>query len=141
MYYLCITKNSYSMKRTIAFLMFIACIASYDASAQSVSANLNMPIATSVEDARFEFVQSTIFSKYAFLVDKNNGDVWKLSKMKELEKVERKNPDKVDTTQRNYQLYLNSEGKANCLLLNIHTGRLWRYESEGNGQFVEIKRP
>ena len=66
------------MKKIVLLFALLAGLTAYDAAAQTeVDANLSLPISTDVDGARYEFVQSMINHKQAFLVDKFTGDVWR----------------------------------------------------------------
>ena len=126
------------MKRIIAIIALAVCPCStYSAHAQIVTKTTEtvskaIPVSTQVSDARYEFIQSTISSSQAFLLDKYTGQVWRyISKKKGFEELEREEPDVVVPDKVNYQLYLSSESSSICFLLNIHTGEIWRYMKEG----------
>ena len=74
-------------------------------------------------------------------LDKYTGNVWKYkNKKKGFETIERKNPDMVDTTKVNYQLYMSAEISSMCFLLNVHTGEMWRFEYDDK-TFEKIEMP
>mgnify|MGYP003290136847 CR=1 FL=1 len=137
------------MKRIIAIIALAVCFCStYSAHAQIVTKTTEtvskaIPVSTQVTDARYEFIQSTISSSQAFLLDKYTGQVWRyVSKKKEFEELEREDPDTVAPDKVNYQLYLSSESSSICFLLNIHTGEIWRYlKNSGERSFQKMKMP
>lgn len=137
------------MKRIITIISVAVCLCStYSAHAQIVTKTTEtvskaIPVSTQVSDARYEFIQSTISSSQAFLLDKYTGQVWRyISKKKGFEELEREDPDVVVPDKVNYQLYLSSESVSICFLLNIHTGEIWRYMKEdGERTFRKIKMP
>ena len=131
------------MKKIVLLFALLAGLTAYDAAAQTeVDANLSLPISTDVDGARYEFVQSMINSKQAFLVDKFTGDVWRYKSIgKDFELIKRDRPDRVVEDKINYQLYLSSENSKLCFLLNIHTGEMWRYTKDGDRKFRKMELP
>lgn len=137
------------MKRIIAMIAVAVCLCStYSAHAQIVTKTTEtvskaIPVSTQVTDARYEFIQSTISSSQAFLLDKYTGQVWRYVSMKKgFEELLRENPDNVVPDRVNYQLYLSSESSSICFLLNIHTGEIWRYlKNSGERSFQKMKMP
>lgn len=131
------------MKKIVLLIALLAGFTVYDVKAQTdVDAHLSLPISTDVEGARYEFVQSMINSKQAFLLDKFTGDVWRYKSVdKEFELIEREKPDMMVDGRINYQLYLSSENSKLCFLLNIHTGEMWRYTKDGDRKFRKIELP
>ena len=107
------------MKRIITIIATVFCLCSaYSAQAQTVTKTTErvsraIPVSTQVSDARYEFIQSTISSSQAFLLDKYTGQVWRyVSKKKGFEELEREDPDTVFPDRVNYQLYLSSESSS-----------------------------
>ena len=131
------------MKKIVLLIALLAGFTVYDVKAQTdVDAHLSLPISTDIEGARYEFVQSMINSKQAFLLDKFTGDVWRYKSVgKEFELIEREKPDMMVDDRINYQLYLSSENSKLCFLLNIHTGEMWRYTKDGDRKFRKIELP
>ena len=137
------------MKRIVTIIATIAglCFA-YSTQAQTVTKTTErvsraIPVSTQVSDARYEFIQSTISSSQAFLLDKYTGQVWRyVSKKKGFEELEREDPDAVVLDKVNYQLYLSSESSSICFLLNVHTGDIWRYiKASGERTFRKMTMP
>ena len=137
------------MKRVITTIAIIVCLFFVNTTqAQIVTKTTErvsraIPVSTQVSDARYEFIQSTISSSQAFLLDKYTGQVWRyISKKKGFEELEREDPDVVVADKVNYQLYLSSESVSICFLLNIHTGEIWRYMKEdGERTFRKMTMP
>lgn len=132
------------MKRL--FFVSLMCFFFHNAIAQSypiVALDSSSPVNTQVSNARYEFIQSTINSSHAFLVDKNSGTVWRYRIIgKKFEEILREEPDSVNVNQINYQLYISGDNSSMCFLLNIHTGQMWRYASkDGEKTFTKLKMP
>ena len=54
----------------------------------------------------------------------------------------REEPDTVNVEQVNYQLYMSGENSSMCFLLNVHTGKMWRYAfKEGGKTFTKMVMP
>ncbi len=88
-------------------------------------------VRTSVDNGRYEIVQSEIMRRLVFLLDKYTGDVYQnlLSTKDErvwrkLEKVGSSN-DVTPKTQINYQLFVGGFSINDIFLLNINTGETW----------------
>ncbi len=132
------------MKKLLVILTIFLCCSAFEVKAQTyiVATSDTPPSSTQISNVRYEFVQ---YSSMSFLVDKYTGDVWRYrNKKKGFETIERDNPDSVDVSRENYQLYISSEISYVCFLLNVHTGEMWRYTStEGGGEkrFVKIEMP
>ena len=134
------------MKKLMFVLVMLFCCLAFETKAQTYTTTLvatsSPPLSTKISNVRYEFVQ---YSSMSFLVDKYTGDVWRYrNKKKGFETIERDNPDSVDVSRENYQLYISSEISYVCFLLNVHTGEMWRYTStEGGGEkrFVKIEMP
>ena len=136
------------MKRIIVISALLCMGLAFGASAQTVTkrtveVSKAIPVSTQVDNARYEFIQSTISSSQAFLLDKYTGKVWRyLLRKKVFEELERENPDTVVPDKVNYQIYLSSESSSICFLLNIHTGEMWRYRKEdGERKFCKMPMP
>ena len=134
------------MKRLITILTMCLCGSVFVAKAQtytSVSVDTSTPVSTQASNVRYEFVQSTLNTSHAFLIDKFTGKVWRYRIMwKEFDEIEREKPDTVNTEQVNYQLYMSGENNSMCFLLNVHTGEMWRYGlKEGEKTFKKMEMP
>lgn len=88
-------------------------------------------VRTSVDNGRYEIVQSEMMRKLIFLLDKYTGDVYQnvLSSGKErawrkLNKAGLSN-DSTPQTQINYQLFIGGFSVQDIFLLNINTGETW----------------
>lgn len=137
--------NEISMKNIIIAILSL-CISGAMSNAQNytnVSVSNTTPVSTHLENVRYEFVQSTLNASHAFLIDKHTGDVWRYRILKkEFDKIEREEPDTVDTEKVNYQLYMSGDNNSMCFLLNIHTGQMWRYASkDGEKTFKRMEMP
>lgn len=131
------------MKKLISILIVCFCCSIFGAKAQvyttqskaSAKANVfvdnSTAVSTQISDIRYEFIQSTVSSSQAFLLDKYTGRIWQYRGSKKgLERIKRECEDAVDSTVVNYQLYMSGESSSMCFLLNIHTGDMWRYDSK-----------
>ena len=147
--YLTNQNDIYHMKRILTICATVLCLClTHEAQAQTetkteVQVSRPFPVSTQVTDGRYEFIQSTINSSQAFLLDKYSGDVWKyLPKRKEFEKIVREHPDTPVPDRVNYQIYLSSKSSSICFLLNAHTGETWRYVKDlGSWRFRKITMP
>ncbi len=108
-----------------------------------VAVNTSTPVTTQLTNVRYEFVQSTLNSTHAFLIDKYTGKVWRYRILKrEFDEIQREQPDTVDENRVNYQLYMSGENNSMCFLLNVHTGEMWRYAfKEGSKTFTKMEMP
>src|SRR5574344_1786155 len=110
-------------------LLTILFIFTTGTSAQDVSTKTT--IKSSVENGRYEVVQSEVARRFTFRLDKYTGDVCQLvinsNERNSWQKISRidsnndtKNPDKI-----NYQLFMSGIALRDCFLLNINTGATW----------------
>lgn len=138
------------MKKLINILIMCFCCSVFGAKAQTyvntyanVSVDSSSPVTTQVSNVRYEFVQSTLNSTHAFLIDKFTGRVWRYRILKkEFDEIQREQPDTVSEDRVNYQLYMSGENNSMCFLLNVHTGEMWRYASkEGGRTFTKMVMP
>lgn len=134
------------MKRFFVVFIFLMCSFCYTAYAQVypvVLSESSAPVNTQVPNARYEFIQSTLNKSQAFLLDKNSGRVWRYKiGGKRFEEINREEPDSVDMSRVNFQLYISGENSSMCFLLNIHTGQIWRYGSNnGEKTFKKLDMP
>ena len=114
------------MKR---FLLIFVCAISF----LSVSAaDGTSAVSTSVDNGRYEIVQSEMMRKLIFMLDKYTGDVYQNLMSTNNERVWRKlrklghsrdinNPQ----TKINYQLFMGGFTVKDVFLLNINTGETW----------------
>ena len=136
------------MKRHLLLLILGLYCSLGNVSAQSDDINVQTRVKTSITGARYEILQEGIYSNW--LIDKHKGRVWlyyylenytMYASYKQLP-LEQYNEQlaKIDTTQINYQGYLNeaSPGKE-LLLLNIHTGEVWVFSPNKKGEIVSGK--
>lgn len=109
----------------------------------NVSVDSSTPVTTQLSNVRYEFVQSTLNSSHAFLIDKFTGRVWRYRILKkEFDEIQREQPDTVSEDRVNYQLYMSGENNSMCFLLNVHTGDMWRYAfKEGGKTFTKMVMP
>lgn len=136
------------MKKILFLLCLMALVGSMQAqtySTQYVTYEDNNAVSTKTSDARYEFIQSSLVNKNAFLLDKYTGRVWRYRILtSKFEEIHRQPIEVVDTTQVNYQLYMSGENYSMCFLLNIHTGELWKYVHNANGGekfFHKLEKP
>ena len=134
------------MKKIFWILLLFMCAEYSNATAQMypiVAVDSSSPVNTQAPNARYEFIQSTISSSQAFLIDNHTGTVWRYrGGNKKFEEILRDSPDSVNVNQINYQLYISGESSSMCFLLNIHTGQMWRYESkDGEKIFQKLDMP
>ena len=138
------------MKKLITILIMCLCCSVFGAKAQtyvsthtSVAVDSSTPVTTQLSNVRYEFVQSTLNSTHAFLIDKYTGKVWRYRILKkEFDEIVREEPDTVNAEQVNYQLYMSGENNSMCFLLNVHTGEMWRYAfKEGEKTFKKMTMP
>ena len=138
------------MKRLLTILIMCFCCSIFGAKAQTyvststnVSVDTSSPVSTQLSNVRYEFVQSTLNTSHAFLIDKYTGRVWRYRILKkEFDEIVREEPDTVNESQVNYQLYMSGENNSMCFLLNVHTGEMWRYGfKEGEKTFKKMTMP
>ena len=137
------------MKRIATIMMMCFCCSILGAKAQTyiggtnISVDNSSPVSTQLSNVRYEFVQSTLNTTHAFLIDKYEGRVWRYRILKkEFDEIVREEPDSVKEGQVNYQLYMSGENNSMCFLLNVHTGEMWRYASkEGEKTFKKMIMP
>ena len=88
-------------------------------------------VRTSVDNGRYEIVQSEIMRRLIFLLDKYTGDVYQNLLSTKDERVWRKlkkvgsTNDVTPQTQINYQLFVGGFSINDIFLLNINTGETW----------------
>lgn len=88
-------------------------------------------VRTSVDNGRYEIVQSEIMRGLIFLLDKYTGDVYQNLLSTKDERVWRKlkkagsSNDVTPQTQINYQLFVGGFSVQDIFLLNINTGETW----------------
>ena len=88
-------------------------------------------VRTSVDNGRFEIVQSEMMRRLIFMLDKYSGDVYQNLLSSNDEMVWRKlgkvglSSDKTPKTQINYQLFMGGFSVKDIFLLNINTGETW----------------
>jgi hypothetical protein len=88
-------------------------------------------VRTSVDNGRYEIVQSEIMRRLIFLLDKYTGDVYQNLLSTKDERVWRKlkkagsSNDVTPQTQINYQLFVGGFSVQDIFLLNINTGETW----------------
>ena len=138
------------MKRLLTILIMCLCCSIFGAKAQTyvststnVSLDTSSPVSTQLSNVRYEFVQSTLNTSHAFLIDKYTGRVWRYRILKkEFDEIVREEPDTVSEDRVNYQLYMSGENNSMCFLLNVHTGKMWRYAfKEGGKTFTKMVMP
>ena len=111
----------------------------------SYAYDTNSAVKSSVENGRYEIVQSEIARKLTFKLDKYTGKVYQYVKTSSDSNPYSWQPvywigcsdEKEIPTKINYQLFLGGTAVSDCFLLNINTGKTWLlYEdSDGNGNF------
>ena len=88
-------------------------------------------VRTSVDNGRYEIVQSEMARRLIFMLDKYTGDVYQNLLSSKDEMVWRKlgkvgsSNDIAPKTQINYQLFMGGFSVKDILLLNINTGETW----------------
>lgn len=88
-------------------------------------------VRTSVDNGRYEIVQSEMMRRLIFLIDKFTGDVYQNVLSSENERAWRKlhrvgkSNDSKPQTQINYQLFIGGFSVKDIFLLNINTGETW----------------
>lgn len=88
-------------------------------------------VRTSVDNGRYEIVQSEIMRRLIFMLDKYTGDVYLNLLSTKDERVWRKlkkvgsTNDVTPQTQINYQLFVGGFSINDIFLLNINTGETW----------------
>lgn len=88
-------------------------------------------VRTSVDNGRYEIVQSEMMRKLIFLLDKYTGDVYQNVLTSGNERSWRKlhkagvSNDSTPQTQINYQLFIGGISVQDIFLLNINTGETW----------------
>ena len=96
------------------------------------SQEVNIPLKTSTESGRFEFIQSTISRKISLMLDKYTGKVWQMVRDSEYDCLTFEYIPKttqstdVKSAKINYQLFLGGMMLSDCFLLNINTGEVWQ---------------
>ena len=138
------------MKKLMTLLIMCLCCSVFVAKAQTyvsthtnVAVDTSSPVSTQLSNVRYEFVQSTLNTSHAFLIDKFTGRVWRYRILKkEFDEIMREEPDTVNVEQVNYQLYMSGENNSMCFLLNVHTGEMWRYGlKDGEKTFKRMEMP
>ena len=140
--------------KAFSIIIICLCLFTFSAKAQtfvntnvhtttSVAVEASTPVSTQLSNVRYEFVQSTLNTTHAFLVDKYTGRVWRYRILKkEFTEITREEPDIVNPEVVNYQLYMSGENSSMCFLLNVHTGEMWRYGSkDGEKTFRKMGMP
>ena len=88
-------------------------------------------VRTSVDNGRYEIVQSEVMRRFIFMLDKFTGDVFQNVLTSGNERVWRKlhkagvSYDSTPQTQINYQLFIGGFSVQDIFLLNINTGETW----------------
>lgn len=88
-------------------------------------------VRTSVDNGRYEIVQSEMMRKLIFMLDKFTGDVYQNVLTSGNERSWRKlrkagvSYDSTPQTQINYQLFIGGFSVQDIFLLNINTGETW----------------
>ena len=140
------------MKLFSIIITMCLCLFAFNAEAQtfvttnvhtSTNVDASTPVSTQLTNVRYEFVQSTLNTSHAFLIDKYTGRVWRYRILKkEFSEILREEPDIVNPEIVNYQLYMSGENSSMCFLLNVHTGEMWRYGSkDGEKTFRKMEMP
>lgn len=88
-------------------------------------------VSTSVDNGRYEIVQSEVMRRLIFMIDKYTGDIYQNVLSTGDERVWRKlskigdSKDFSPKTQINYQLFVGGFNVQDIFLLNINTGETW----------------
>ena len=88
-------------------------------------------VRTSVDNGRYEIVQSEVMRRLIFMIDKYTGDIYQNVLSTGDERVWRKlskigdSKDFSPKTQINYQLFVGGFNVQDIFLLNINTGETW----------------
>ena len=109
-----------------------------------VGGNNGHSVNTGSTPGRYEFVQSTLVMKQAFVLDKYQGRVWQYKSSDNIF-TELQINDKAplaDSVQVNFQLYMSGENSDDCFLMNVHTGEMWVYRKENRKKaFRKLETP
>jgi hypothetical protein len=114
------------MKKLLVCFLMLFCIV------PSFADDVQIPVSTSTESGRFEFIQSTIARRISFMLDKYTGRVWQMvqiSKQGEIgfAPIPKDIPSTDAKSEKiNYQLYMSGTALKDCFLLNINTGEVWQ---------------
>ncbi len=109
------------------FLVFMFALSFHSAFADDNYSSVR----TSVDNGRYEIVQSEIMRRLIFMLDKYTGDVYLNLLSTKDERVWRKlkkvgsTNDVTPQTQINYQLFVGGFSINDIFLLNINTGETW----------------
>lgn len=88
-------------------------------------------VCTSVDNGRYEIIQSEIMRSLIFLLDKYTGDVYQNvitsgeERCWEKRSVVGDSEDKTPKNKINYQLFMGGLSVQDIMLLNINTGETW----------------
>lgn len=125
-------------KLLVCFLMLFSI-------APSFADDVQIPVSTSTESGRFEFIQSTIARRVSLMLDKYTGKVWQMVQISDrgdigFEPVPKDIPSTDAKSQKiNYQLYMSGTALRDCFLLNINTGEVWQL-AEGKDEELVFQR-
>ncbi len=128
------------MRKCLLIVLMLVCITPL------VAESSEIPVSTSTENGRFEFIQSTIGRRLSFILDKYNGKVVQMVQVTEEGSIAFlpvlvDDPSEEPKSQKiNYQLYMSGVALRDCFLLNINTGEIWQLaeDEEGTLSFVRI---
>ena len=124
------------MKKLLVCFLMLFCIV------PSFADDVQIPVSTSTESGRFEFIQSTIARRVSLLLDKYKGKVWQMVEINKQGDVgfvpvpvyfESKD---TPSEKINYQLYMSGTALKDCFLLNINTGEVWQLAQNKNGELA-----
>lgn len=129
------------MKKSLIIALMLFCITPLFAD------NTQVPVSTSTESGRFEFIQSTIARRVSLLLDKYTGKVWQMVQISSqgdvgFAPIPKDVPSTdVKSEKINYQLYLGGTALKDCFLLNINTGEIWQLveDRDENISFQKIQ--
>lgn len=127
------------MKKLLVCFLMLCSIA------PSFADDVQIPVSTSTESGRFEFIQSTIARRVSLMLDKYTGKVWQMVQISDrgdigFEPVSKDIPSTDAKSQKiNYQLYMSGTALRDCFLLNINTGEVWQL-AEGKDEELVFQR-